>query len=729
MNELSTMSGRLSAAPPVPDDPSRGGLEIDLVAIWSAFLRHRILFLATIAVFMVIGVIYLLLATPIYKATASVQIEERSSRVLEQQLDPTSSTSDAERFLTTQLDVLKSRSLALSVAQDLNLIGNPRFLTAMGLSPDVKPVGVLNQRDSEREVVLGVLRDNLTVNLPTDSRLVDIEFSSPDPALAARIANSYADNYIRLNLQRKYDTSAYAREFLAKQLDEAKRQLELSERAALAYARQARLIDASNAAASETGGSGPKSLTIARLVRLNQAYSEAVSVRIAAQEKWELSSRANLLDLPEVLGNPAIQQLLQKRAEQNAEFEDQRQARREDYPTVKQAKARLDELDRQVKAIASSIRTSIKANYDLAVKQEDEIRRDIGGLEGETLAEQNRNVQMSILQRATDTNRTLYDSLLQRYRQLSAEAGIQPNNIQVVDRADVPAKPIWPRALIVLFLAGLAGAVVAVILILGREHLDDTIRSGEELNSKLGLPLLGTVPIADNGDVMGELADPKSSISEAFNSIRASLLLSTPNGLPKTLLFTSTQASEGKTTTVFAVGSGLAKIGKRVVIIDLDMRRPAQAKNFGLGNAKGASDVFAHTLTLDQVIQQTSVPGVSLVSSGSIPPNPTELLSSPQLRQMLDHLAAKFDIVIVDAPPILGLADAILLGSSVQSAVLVVESGRTYRGGSKAAVARMQKAGAHFIGAILTKQDIRNTSYGYDYTYQYRYDDGMRPSK
>lgn len=725
MNMIADMGNAPSPVSKDVDEASSGGIEIDLVSIWAALYRNRILLAATIVVFLGLGAVYLLLATPIYEATATVQVEEQAAPVLETQaLDPTRPSPDADRFLKTQMDILESRSLAMSVAQDLRLIGNPAFLAAMGASSDIRPKGALTLRDAQREAVLSILKDNLTVELPVDSRIVQIKFASQDPVLSARIANSYADNFIRSNLQRKYDTSAYAREFLTKQLDEARRQLERSERDALAYAKRARLIDASNSA---DDSKGTRSLTIARLVSVNSAYSDAVARRIAAQEKWNLAARSSILDLPEVLSNPAIQALLGKRAEAEAEYQYQRQTRRDDFPTLRQAKAQIDELNRQINAIGLDIRQSLRSQLNAALREEEELKVNLGGLETDTLAEQNRSVQMSILRRSADTNRSLYDSLLSRFRQLSAEAGIQANNILVIDRAETPAGPTWPKIWVVLLLAFIAGIAVAVMLTLVREHLDDTIRSSEELQYKLGLPMLGAVPIAPNtSDVATELNDSKSAISEAFNSIRAALLLSSREGIPKTILFTSTQPSEGKTTTVYAVGSGLAKIGKSVVIVDLDLRRPSQARMFDLPNKRGASDALALADNIDDVIQKTKIPGVSLVSSGPIPPNPTELLSSPSLGRMLDQLAAMFDVVIVDAPPILGLADAVLLGSAVQGAVLVVESGRTYRGGSKAAVARMQKAGTRFIGAILTKQASRQLGYSYDYAFHYSYGEDSR---
>lgn len=706
---------------PIADDSERSALDLNLRLIWAAIYRNRLIMLGAIAICVAISVIYLILATPVYQADASVKIEEQSIRILksddsEAQRNPL----DAERFLQTQLDVIRSRSVALAVARDQRLFGSEQFLRAMGEPLETKPSAILTPRQATEERVLGILKKNMSVDLPVDSRIAVISFRSPDPKLAARLANSFAESYIRTDLQRRYDSSAYARQFISKQLDDAKLQLERSERAALAYSSSQRLIDASNGTETAEGTTSPKSLTVSRLVALNSAYAEAAARRTQAEEKWRQAQGSRVMALPEVLSNMAIQDLVQKRAVAQAEYKDQRQIRKEDFPSVLQAKALIAEYDRQIAALASDIRQSLRSQYEAALRQEQSFRGQMDGLEQATLGEQRRNVQLSILRRATDTSRSLYDTLMQRYRELNAEAGIQPNNIQLIDRADTPALPVLPKPVIALLLGILAGVLTGVAAVFVVEHLNDTVRTGDEVTTRINAAFLGSVPQIGE-DPKNELQDLKSPISEAYSSIRAALLMASRTGLPGTLSITSVQAGEGKTTSSFAIAVGLGRIGKRVVAIDCDLRRPALHKAFMLDNERGMSEYLSGQSGWESLIIADVASNVSVITCGLIPPNPTELLSGPLFGGLIEALRERFDVVIVDTPPILGLADAAIIGAAVEGTILVMESGRNYRGSLRTSVARLRKSGGQIIGAIITKQNMRNLGYAYSQDYQYKY--------
>lgn len=721
---MMAMTNTLHGGPdldPIGDDNERSALDLNLRLIWAAVYRNRLIMLGAIAVCVAISVIYLILATPVYQADASVKIEEQSIRILksddsEAQRNPL----DSERFLQTQLDVIRSRSVALAVARDQRLFGSEQFLQAMGESIETKPSSILTPRQAMEERVLGILKKNMSVDLPVDSRIAIISFRSPDPKLAARLANSFAESYIRTDLQRRYDSSAYARQFISKQLDDAKLQLERAERSALAYSSSQRLIDASNGTETAEGTASPKSLTVSRLVALNSAYAEAAARRTQAEEKWLQAQGSRIMSLPEVLSNMAIQDLVQKRAQAQAEYKNQRQIRKEDYPTVLQARAQIAEYDRQIGTLASDIRLSLRSQYESALRQEQAFRGQMNGLEQATLGEQRRNVQLSILRRATDTSRSLYDTLMQRYRELNAEAGIQPNNIQLIDRADVPAQPVLPKPVIALLLGILAGVLTGVAAVFVVEHLNDTVRTGDEVTTRTNTAFLGSVPQTSE-DPKKELQDLKSPLSEAYSSIRAALLMSSRTGLPSTLSVTSVQAGEGKTTSSFATAIGLGRIGKRVVAIDCDLRRPALHKAFSLENQQGMSEYLSGQARWENLVIADAAPNVSVITCGLIPPNPTELLSGPLFSALIESLRERFDVVIVDAPPILGLADAAIIGAALEGTVLVMESGRNYRGSLRTSVARLRKSGAHLVGAILTKQNMRNLGYAYSQDYQYKY--------
>jgi succinoglycan biosynthesis transport protein ExoP len=701
-------------------DEDRAGL--DLRALWSALYRNRYLIAAVVAGALLIGLAATLLMTRIYRAEASVQIEQQAQRVLgTEDVEPSAILMDADRFLETNLDIIRSRYLAERVAQDMKLFGNQEFLTTMEVATSEED-GPLDQRARQREAVLDTLSENLSVSLPRNSRIARIGFASPDPVLAARVANSFATNFITANLQRKFDTSSYARDFLSTQLAEAKQRLEGSERDMIAYARAAQLIDTSGGVVNEQQSTGPRSLTTSSLVQLNNAHSAAVANRIQRQQHWAQASVTPALSLPEVLANPAIQELVQQRAEQRAIYQQERQRRREEFPAVQQAAARIAELDRQVATVAESIKSGIRQQYQVALQQERELTGNIGRLKGDTLAEQDRSVRYNILKREADTNRQLYEALLQRYREVSAAAGVTANNISVLDRADVPTDPVSPRPIMNMALAGMMGLGLALFLVFLKERFDDVIRSPEDIEAKLGTAPLGVIPILKSGQTPAEaLVEPRSVLSESYHALRTALELSSSSGLPGTLLFTSSQQGEGKSTSAYATARDFARIGRKVLLLDADLRKPSMHKILGRPNESGLSNLLATQRNFDEVVQKDVEPGLDFVAAGRLPPNPAELLAAAPLEELLTTLGASYDLIIFDAPPVMGLSDAPLLASRVEGTVFVIEANRAHRGQAKIALRRLLSSQARVLGAVLTKYDSQTVGYGENYGYGYHY--------
>ncbi|WP_324808312.1 polysaccharide biosynthesis tyrosine autokinase [Sphingomonas sp. LY29] len=699
----------------VPDDVQA----IDPRALWAALYRNRWLIGAVVLLALLAGVASILLTSPTYRATASVQIDQQSVKVLgTEDLEPNVSSQDAERFLQTQVDILKSRALAITVAERLDLFGNERFLTEMGAKPSKADA----TEAAKREQVLSILRENLEVNLPRNSRVVTIAFTSETPVLAAKVANGFSEDFISSNLQRKFDTTSYSREFLQKQLAATKARLEQSERALIGYARGAQLIDTRAGSAGATEQQGPQSLTTSNLVQLNQSYSQARSARIQAQQRWAQAQATPLMSLPEVLANDTIQKLTQSRAELEAKYEEERQRRKPEHPAVEQAAANIRELDRQISTQANSIRNSIRDQYLVAQRQESALQGNVGQLKSETLAEQDRSIRYNILKREVDTNRELYNGLLQRFKEISAQAGVTNNNISVIDRADAPLKPFAPRPALNLALAGLAGLALALMLVFVREKFDDAIRAPGEVEQKLGLPLLGAVPLLKGGTLADALDDRQSPISEAYQSVKTAVELSSAVGVPATLLFTSSRPSEGKSTTSLTLAKEFARAGKRVVLIDADMRKPTLHRTVGKPNKIGLSNVLAHQAKVSDAIQAIETPRMDIISSGPFPPSPAELLGSDMLGNLLAILGEEYDIVLIDGPPVLGLADAPRLAATVAGTIFVVEANGAHRGHAKSALKRLQTTGARVIGAVLTKFDAKLAGYStaYDY-YGFKY--------
>lgn len=326
-------------------------------------------------------------------------------------------------------------------------------------------------------------------------------------------------------------------------------------------------------------------------------------------------------------------------------------------------------------------------------------------------------------------NTYLYDGLLQRFKELSAEAGVTTNNISIVDTAEEPRRPTSPKLFVNLGIGIILGLLTAAAIVLLREMFDDRVRLPEDVPEKLGLPLMGSIPqLGPNIVVREALEAPKSELAEAFQALRATLELSTSNGVPQSLLVTSSRPSEGKSTTSYAVARTFARQGRRVILIDADLRRPSLHKVLETDNKGGMSNLLAGQMTVAEVIRPTEAPNLSFISSGPIPPDPAQLLETQTVRLVLDQLRAECDLVVVDGPPVLGLADALELASAAEGVLFVVESGSMHFGGVRASLKRLRDVHAPLLGVVLNKFNAQQAGYGTNYAYAYTYRYGATES-
>ena len=693
----------------------------DLRYIAAAIRSNLLLIGAIILVSLAAALIATLLDTPRYTATSTVQINDSGDRVIGENDDQTAQASnlyDVDRFLKTQTDILRSRGLAQRVAQKLKLQNNPAFYEAMEASPP--PPGTSSERT--RNLVLNLLQANLRIVLPRDSRIVSISFESADPAMAALIANTFGSEFIQSNLQRKFDSSSYAREFVANQMAEAKQRVEQAERNLNDYSRSTGLIRTGDAAGdSNTSAGDGGSVTAASLLQINQAANQASADRVVAEGRWRAINAVPLLTSREVLSNSTVTTLMTERAKAQAELEQELSRHLEDYPTVREKRAELSKLNSELQSVATGVRSSVRAEYLAAQSTEQALLARLETLKTQTLREQDTNVQFGLLKREADTNRTLYDGLLKRYNELNATAGISSSNVSIIDTAERPTAPTSPNLIKNLLIAMIAGIGLAALTLFVKDQLDDAIRVPEDVEAKLRLPLLGVVPKATGRDPDSELGDPKSPVSEAYNSLRAALLYSTSAGLPQVMLVTSAQSAEGKTTTSFATAASLARMGRKVALIDADLRRPSIHRRFGLSNERGLTDLLTSSDSIESVILATPQENLFVIPSGPIPPSPTELISSPRMEQVVQQLAHDYDVVVIDSPPILGLADAPALSALADGVIFVVESDSGRRGSLKTALRRLRAMRPILLGAVLTKFDPTRSGNRYSEYYGYQY--------
>lgn len=698
----------------------------DLAAYWRLALKHRILILGCFLAALAIGAALTLLMTPIYTATARVQIDRENVRIIDaEDVTPREQMGDAEEFFQTQYGLLRSRTLAERVVESLGLASSDQTLTQLGVEPPARTGTAAQQAERRRNAALAYVQANLSVSPVRGSRLVDISFDNPDPTVAARVANGFAENFIQANMDRKFESSAYAREFLEERIAQTKTRLEEAERQLVAYASNQQIINVGEPSegGADSAGGGSQSLASNNLVALNSALAEARAARVAAEERWRSARTSQIMTLPEVLQNPSIQRLGEQRAQLEAEYQQKSSIYQADYPEMVRLRGQITEVDGQIQALASNIRASIQSQYVVAANQERSLQGQVNALKGDVLDLRDRSIQYNILQRELDTTRTLYEALLQRYKEVGVTGDVTANNISILDNARPPAAPSKPNMMINLALAAIFGLGLGIVAALVLEALDETIATPDDVEKKLGVPVLGVVPLLEKGQTTAAaLADIRSGFSEAYYSLRTALQFSTPDGAPASLLISSARPAEGKSTTAYAIALNLARVGKRVLLIDGDLRNPSMHRVIGVENDRGMSNLLSGSSDLASVVQRTRQDNLFFIPCGPLPPSPAELWGGDRVRQFLADARNNFDHVVVDGPPVLGFADSPLLAASVGGVLFVLEARGTRRGQARGALRRLRVGRARLLGAVLTKFNAKSTSYGgYDYAYDYNY--------
>lgn len=704
-------------------DQRPANLMVDLRAYWALALKQRFLILGSVLLFAVLAIILTLLTTPTYTSTATIQIDREAARVLKTEDSSGEAMIPGQEFILTQYGLLKARSLAQRVAESQGFLSSDSYLEAMGVEPPTGESLSRSQRTGlRRDAVISSLQSNLDVTPISGSRLVKLSFNSPDPRLSAQVANSFAENFIQANLDRRYQSTSYARTFLEQRIAQTKARLEEAERQLVRYAADNQIITIDSSAE----GGAPQPLINTNLAAMNAALAQARAARISAEQAWNRARSAALTSLPEVQQNSTFQRLSEERVKLSAKYEQDLRIYQADYPSMVQTKAQLDELDSEMQRISNEIRSSIQNRYDVALAQERGMQAEVEILKRGVLDVRERGIQHDILKRELDTTRTLYDGLLQRYKEVTATDGVATNNIAIIDVADVPrapSKPVLVLNIAVGILLGLALGGSAAILI---DALDETLASPDAVEEKLGLPVLGAIPLLDPGVTPQEaLTNTRSKFSEAYYSLLTAVQFSTADGAPKTIAVTSAQPAEGKSTTAVALAVKLARTGRRVLLVDGDLRNPSLHRVLGVQNTSGLSNILSGGGSLNDLVQPSQYANLAILTCGPLPPNPAELWSGQRVERLLTDAGHAFDNVVIDGPPVLGFADAPLLTSAVGGTIFVVQAGGTRRAQARGALRRLMVGEGRVLGVVLTKFSTKLSGYGaYDYRYDYHYGTG-----
>jgi polysaccharide biosynthesis transport protein len=714
-------------------------------------LKHKWILLTVIVLACAVAAIRTFLSTPLYRSTVILQIERVAPRVVSfnNDVSPDQQGSDESTSLKTQYELLKSRSLAERVIDELHLDQSkaapaPASEAAASNSGQSSPAQPTDEakddyldrlvsgyrkltrpstRDDEvlgREKVVRTFLKSLTVEPVRSSRLVKLHVDNNSPDLAARIANTTVHAYIAMGLERRMEASTYAKNFLEDQIKQMKAKLEESERKLNQYAQAKQILTLDE-----------------KTSVINQTYTDyASALSKAEQERIKIEAlfseiKRNPDNVAAVVENKTVQSYKEQRAKLQIEYQQNLRIYKPDFPKMLQIKAQISEAESQIKTEIGAIAAGVQSQYESAQKQEALIRDKLANTRKEVLTTQDSSIDLNLLKREVDTNRQLYDGLLQRLKQLGVSGDVATNNISVVDAAEAslfPYEPSLPRNLLIGLAAGVFLGLCVVFVL---EFLDDSIRFPDEVERMLGVPLMGIIPKVsrkrtDDKSVAMEVSeDPRSTIAEAYRSVRTALQFSTPEGAPKRLVITSTTRNEGKSTTALALAINFAQMGQRVLLIDGDMRNPSVHKLLGMPNDFGLSNLLSGENRGDKMIVPTAVNNLSVLTAGPMPPNPVDLLMGPKLLLLLNVAATMgIDYVIVDAPPLLGIADSIVLGNQLQNILFVVQASRTRKSHVKSALRRLRLTGLVPRGVVLTQALRSAHPEGYESYYGYGYGPG-----
>lgn len=719
------VSPRGNNNPTAPDDGGGSPLAQIVERYWNRLWSNIWIVLAIVAACFIAALALTLLATPYYTAESRIEINREQANVTNVEgIESDASNQDLE-FYQTQYSLLEARTVAERVAREMSAITSDRLFDAYQVDIDT----IVSERSSSAgsagstaetrlDVAADILMENVSIEPVRGSRLVDVGYTSPSASLSAEVANEWVDQFQTLTIERRFQSSADARQFLEDQLGELRQRLEDSQRQLVSFAADREIIPLSDNRDVEGNTNTSETLVSNNLKSLNDALNVAVQERIAAESRMRLSNSSS----ERSLANQALNGMREKRAEVAAELARVSATFAPEYPVVQGLQSQLDELDRSIAVEENRIQASDATNFRQARAREQQLAERVQALKSQTLDERRDSIQFAIYQREVDTNRELYEGLLQRYKEIGV-AGVGASNITVVDPALVPNSPSGPSLPLNLALGLILGLGAAGGFVFLREQLDQSLRDPQQVEQELGLSLLGAIPDERSGDVVEQLEDVKSILSEAYFASTSNIAFLTSHGAPRSVAITSTRPNEGKSTSAYALALSLSRTGRSVLLIDADLRNASQHSIVGVDNDFGLANLLtgADPAERDPTVA-TRWKNFSVLPSGPLPPEPGALLSGDRLTELVEYFTGRFDHVIVDSPPMLGLADAPLLARAVEGVIYTIEANGLKLKAIRAGLQRLRSVGSPIFGALVTKLNQSNAAYGYgEYGYGYEY--------
>lgn len=633
-------------------------------------------------------------ATPIYRANALLRIERKTPSIVSIE-DVYQIDAGRDEYYETQYKLIKSRRTC------------SRVLDRLGLTD-------LRQFEGSSDPV-GSFVANLIVEPVPETYLVNVGFESADAEQAARVVNAVIDEYVLAVKQDRRLVSEEAQYRITEQIPILRKKLTDSQDALRGFENEHSALSFQKR----------REIIYDSLSSLNTQLTEVRQEIARAEARYETVARAatteDILSLPTVVGNPVIQAYLNQKLALEARKAELAQKYKPESDPFKTIDKKISVVNERILTEAARIAKSIRGQMEEKKSEEKKLQL-LYEDQRETAKSFDANMsRYEALRAEVDSNRKLYDEFVQRQKEIRTSMKFDLGTVQVVDRAEVPTRPVSPRKMLNIITAALLALLGGVGLALLLEHLDDSVKNQEDVEKYVKLPLLGVVPSvkANSKDIMEKdlLAhrQPSSTVSEAYRNIRTSLLYTSPNQKSKAYVISSAGPQEGKTTTAVNLSIALAHTGKKVLLVDSDLRKPRIHKTFSVDGSRGLTSCLVGQDKLEDAIVETEIENLYFLPSGPIPPNPAELLDSPVMRELIARMKSMFDCIIFDSPPLVAVTDASVLATLSDGAIQVVWAGNTSRRLVEMGKERVENIGAKMIGVILNNMRVSRGGYYYYY--------------
>jgi len=679
--------------------------------------------------------------TPVYEAIGQIVVNKADPNLITfKDSMPVVDYYD-QSDLDTEVRILQSDLLALQVIRYLNLDKRPEF----GGHPEQKQPNLVAdplQTDSIRtSALLAGFKGNLHVALIPNTRIIEIHYRSTNAQLASDSVNALANTYVEQNFKTKFESTMQASDWLSKQLVDLQMKVETSQEKLVRYQKEHEIL----------GIDEKQNITTEKLDELNKEMTQAESDRMQKEAIYrqtqsndpQVVAAAIIADTTGTgggAGSALLDHLREQQAGLKIQVAELSTQFGPSYPKVLQLENQLKEIDHQLQAETNKAVDHLRGQYQAALQRETMLRDAFDKQKQEANKLNESAIEYSLLKRDVESNRTLYEGLLEKLKEAGVTAGLRSNNFRIINAARVPTAPTEPNIPRNLAFALVLGMISGVGLAFLLENMDNTVRTPEQAQAISGLPSLGMIPLGSKTSNRGPAGTrlaltsskeavemvtqvrPQSQMAESYRALRTSLLLSNLGAPPKVIMVTSARPQEGKTTTSINTAIVLAQKGVRVLLIDADLRRPSVHKTLGMGPRSGLSNVLTGSATVQQTVTPSSVlPNLSILPAGTPPPNPAELLASSNMRDLLAELREQFDHIVIDTPPTLSVTDAVVLSPRADASILVIRSGQTTKQALRRARDILMQVNAHVAGVLLNAVDLTSPDYYYYYEYQGKY--------